>query len=86
MSKKNYPLSNQLIEGFLYKFLTDWKNTDEIFSAILDNFGSEMCVPSELSKNGEIKYIHKTKSLLLRGCKNGIYSCDKNQTKFKKNE
>ena len=86
MSNKAYPLSNQLIEGFLYKYLTEWRELEDIFSAILKNFGDKMCLPSVKSKNGEVKYIHKTKSLLLRGCKNNIYQCNDSQTKFRKKD
>ncbi len=83
---QTYPLSNHLIEGFLYKYLSEWKSIDEICAAVLENFGAEVCLPSELSKNGVVKYINKTTNLLLRGCKNEIYKCDETQTKFIKTQ
>ncbi len=86
MSKNTYPLSNKLIEGFLYNYLTEWREIEEISSAILKNFGEAVCLPLELSNNGEIKYKNKTKNLLLRGCKNEIYKCDESGTKFIKTQ
>ncbi len=84
MSSSNFPLSNKLIEGFLYEFLSDWKSLEEIFIGILKRFGEEMCIPSVKSKNGQSKYQHKTEVLLFRGLKNNIYENDAQKSKYRR--
>lgn len=78
-----YPLTTQLIEGFLFKFLNDWKSLEEIYSALYQNYGEKVCISSMKSTTGEIKYQHKTSTVLSRGCKNSIYQYDEKTKKYR---
>ena len=76
-------LRSNLIEGFLYEFITFGKTEEQIYIAILERFGEELCAPSDLNSKGIPKYKRKTRKILERGIHNGIYLFDEATNKYK---
>jgi cyanate lyase len=73
MSDSNCSLTNNLIEGYLYEILTDWKDFDTIISMVHERFGDGVCMPSDLTKDGSKRYIRRVEKVLARGVMNDIY-------------
>lgn len=85
MSEAKCNLSNALIEGFLFEILDEWKDVDTIIKMLHERFGDDVCVPSDLSKSGEPRYIAKIKKTLERGVRNNIYIFDEGKQCYKNN-
>ncbi len=66
-------LRSNLIEGFLYEFLSHERTSEQIYVAILERFGEEVCASSDLNSKGIPRYKSKTRKILDRGINNGIY-------------
>jgi hypothetical protein len=81
MSEK-FPLTNRLIEGFLYTLLNSPKSFDEITAAVLERFGIEMCQPAVLSRETGPKYIARIKKVLNSCVKNNIYQFEESTQKY----
>ena len=81
MSEK-FPLTNRLIEGFLYTFLNTPKTFDEITTAVLERYGEEICKPSMLSREAGPKYIEKIKKVLNSCVKNKIYQFNESTKQY----
>ncbi|MHA1718685.1 MAG: hypothetical protein ACTSWX_11885 [Promethearchaeota archaeon] len=75
-------LSNNLIEGFLFEYLGFGKKIDEIYDAILERFGTDICAPDDLNSKGIPKYKSKTHRVLENGKHNGIYIFDDGSKKY----
>lgn len=75
-------LSNNLIEGFLYEFLIYEKTEEQIYTAILERFGEDVCASSELNSKGIPKYKSKTHRVLINGKHNGIYIFNEGTNKY----
>jgi len=75
-------LSNNLIEGFLFTFLSHGKTIDQIYEAILERFGDEVCASSDLNSKGIPKYRSKTHRVIVNGTHNGIYLFDESTNKY----
>ncbi len=75
-------LSNNLIEGFLFEFLSFEKTEEQIFVAILERFGEDVCASSELNSKGIPKYKSKTHRVLMNGKNNGIYIFNEGTNKY----
>ena len=86
MSETKCTLTNNLIEGFLYEILDEWKDLDTIIKALHERFGDDVCVPSDVSKSGEPRYISKVKKTLERGKRNNIYVFDEATQRYKNNQ
>ncbi|MCF2140360.1 MAG: hypothetical protein K9W44_09940 [Candidatus Lokiarchaeota archaeon] len=85
MSETKCNLTNNLIEGFLYEILDNWLDFDTIEKMLLKHFGENICVPSDLTKHGEKRYIVKLKKTLKRGIMNKIYLFDEATQRYKNN-
>ncbi len=82
MEKKKFPLTNRLIEGFLYMFLEEWKTEEELYSGILKEYGEDVCLPSELSNSGAPKYQTKLLKCLTMGIRNNLYEHNEANKKY----
>lgn len=76
-------LSNNLIEGFLFEYLNFGRTIDQVYVAILERFGEEVCASSDLNSKGIPKYKSKTRRVLVNGKNNGIYLLDESTNKYK---
>jgi hypothetical protein len=76
-------LSNNLIEGFLYEFLSFEKTEDQIYEAILERFGEDVCASADLNSKGIPKYKSKTRRVLMNGKNNGIYLFNEANNKYR---
>lgn len=86
MNEPKCGLSNNLIEGFLYEFLAEWRDVEGIIDSVYDRFGEKMCVPGDLTNSGEKRYIRKVKKILTRGVMNSIYQYDEKSESYKNAE
>lgn len=78
-----FKLSSNLIEGFLFQFLSFGKTEEQIYIAILERFGEEICAPSDLNSKGIPRYKSKTRKILGRGINNGIYIFEEATKKYR---
>ena len=76
-------LRSNLIEGFLYEYLSHERTIDQIYTAILERFGEDVCASSDLNSKGIPRYKSKTRKILERGIHNGIYLFDEATNKYK---
>jgi len=76
-------LSNNLIEGFIYQFLGFEKTEEQIYEAILERFGEDICASSDLNSKGIPKYKSKTRRVLINGKNNGIYLFNEANNKYR---
>ena len=76
-------LSNNLIEGFLFEYLSFGRTIDQIYTAILERFGEDVCASSDLNSKGIPRYKSKTRKILERGIHNGIYIFNEATNKYK---
>lgn len=76
-------LSNNLVEGFLYTYLSHERTIDQIYEAILERFGEEVCASSDLNSKGIPKYKSKTRRVLVNGKYNGIYLFNEANNKYR---
>jgi hypothetical protein len=83
MAREKFPLTNSLIEGFLYLDLNQPKTFSEICSSVLERYGEETCLPNEKTNEGVPRYCHKIKKILSMGVKNQIYVFDESSEKYK---
>ena len=83
MSREKFPLTNSLIEGFLYLDLNNPKTFEEICSSVLERYGEDTCLPNEKTSEGKPKFHHKIKKILSMGVKNQIYRYDESTEKYK---
>ena len=74
MGSKKFPLSNSLIEGFLYLFLTEPRSFDEITKGVIERYGKDVCKPNVKTSSGEPKYCAKIMKILKLGVQNNIYT------------
>lgn len=75
-------LSNNLVEGFLYQFLGFGKTEEQIYTAILERFGEDLCASSDLNSKGIPRYKSKTRKILDRGIHNKIYIFEEATNKY----
>ena len=75
-------LRSNLIEGFLFEFLAFGKNIEQIYTAIFERFGEELCASSDLNSKGIPRYKSKTRKILERGIHNRIYIFDEGTNKY----
>ncbi len=78
-----FKLRSNLIEGFLYEYLSHKRTIEQIYIAIFERFGEELCVSSDLNSKGIPRYKSKTRKILERGIHNGIYLFDEATKKYK---
>jgi len=76
-------LRSNLIEGFLFEFLGFGKTEEQIYIAILERFGEELCASSDLNSKGIPRYKRKTRKILERGIHNGIYLFEESTKKYR---
>ena len=76
-------LSNNLIEGFLFEYLGHERTIDQIYEAILERFGEDVCASSNLNSKGIPKYKSKTRRVLVNGKNNGIYLFNEANNKYR---
>ena len=79
----SFKLSNNLIEGFLFEYLSFERTIDQIYTAILERFGEDVCASSELNSKGIPKYKSRTRRVLENGKHNGIYLFNEATNKYK---
>jgi len=76
-------LSNNLIEGFLYEYLSHERTIEQIYEAILERFGEDVCASSDLNSKNIPKYKSKTRRVLVNGKNNGIYLFNEANSKYR---
>ena len=76
-------LRSNLIEGFLFEFLGFGKTIEQVYTAIFERFGEELCGSSDLNSKGIPKYKSKTRKIVERGIHNEIYLFDEATKKYK---
>jgi len=76
-------LSNNLIEGFLFEYLGHERTIEQIYVAIFERFGEDVCASSDLNSKGIPKYKSKTRRVLVNGKNNGIYLFNEANNKYR---
>lgn len=83
MTPNKFPLTNRLIEGFLFLYLQDWKSEEEIQKALLKKYGNNVCKPEIKTEDGTPKYQNKLRKCLAMGVKNKVYQQHSSKKSYK---
>ena len=78
-----FKLRSNLIEGFLYEYLSHERTIEQIYIAIFERFGEELCASADLNSKGIPRYKSKTRKILERGIHNEIYIFNEASNKYR---